>query len=374
MTSPPVLHVLEALEGGTARHLVDLVAQVDTVEHHVAIPERRSSGFTDLAAAGRIAEAGGTIHHVPMTRSPVTVVNAKAVRVVRRLIHRVRPVVVHAHSSIGGAVGRVAAKGLAPAIYTPHGLHPSRAAMYAERQLGCRFSDRVVAVSRSEAAEIAARRLARPDQLVTIPNGVAPISPVGAPSLRDALGLPGDAFIVGTVGRMVAQKAPEVFVAAMQLVVSRHPGVHAVYIGTGPEQGRFTAAVAAAGQPGRFHHIDQLDRAEQAIAQFDLFVLTSRYEGGAYAPLEAMRAGVPVVLTDTTGNRDCVHDQVSGRLVPPDDPLAIAEAIDSLIVDRAHAASLAAAAARRVEDLFSLGAMTESYRQLYDEVSRLRHL
>jgi glycosyltransferase involved in cell wall biosynthesis len=104
--------------------------------------------------------------------------------------------------------------------------------------------------------------------------------------------------------------------------------------------------------------------------QLDLFVLPSRYEAGPYAPLEAMRAGVAVVLTDVVGNRDAVVDGESGVLVPPDDPETLAGAITRLLADDGLRRRLAEAGERRVRDRFDVRAQAERTLALYRELAR----
>src|SRR5438105_1558639 len=121
-----VLHVLEAIETGVARHLRNLVRNVDA-EHTVVLPSGRVGGTTDTAAFGEMEAAGARLERVEMRRSPVSPVTLAAVPRIRRIIRAIRPDVVHGHSAIGGAVARLAATGTGAArVYTPHGLHPAR--------------------------------------------------------------------------------------------------------------------------------------------------------------------------------------------------------------------------------------------------------
>jgi hypothetical protein len=148
--SMKVLHVLEAVEGGTIRHLTYVAGYVNA-EHHVVVPPERIGGLTDTTAFAAMESAGATLHFVPMRRSPTHPSNTAAILRLRRLIARNRPDVVHGHSSIGGALARVAATGSgAGRVYTPNGLLPSRGAMTLERTLG-RVTDVLIASSRSEA-------------------------------------------------------------------------------------------------------------------------------------------------------------------------------------------------------------------------------
>src|SRR5207253_2530716 len=102
----------------------------------------------------------------------------------------------------------------------------------------------------------------------------------------------------------------------------------------GPRQRQLDREVGWTGLGSRFHQIAFLANVSASLGQLDVFVLASRFEGGPYAPLEAMRAGTPVVLSDVVGNRDVVEHRRSGLLVPPADAEALATAIAELLSDR----------------------------------------
>ena len=351
-----VLHVLEALEGGTARHVTDLVRHVGSVTHHVAVPPRRVGGMTDTLAVPEMEAAGATVHRFDMRRMPLSPKNAASLVGLRRLVGRVRPDIVHGHSAIGGALARLAvADGRARRVYTPNGLHPSIVAMNVERGLGA-LTDRWIAVSASEAAVAAARGIASPERTVTIPNGIALATGDGdlegdsdgarpPVDIRHLLGLPGGGPVIGFVGRLVAQKAPEIVIETAALVRRHRPDVTTVVIGSGPRDDAVRALVRERGLTGSVHLIPYLPRAALVMDQFDVFLLPSLYEGCPYTVLEAMRAGTPVVLSDAVGNRDLVVDGVTGRLVRQGHPEETAAALME-VVDDPDAALRRAEAAR----------------------------
>jgi glycosyltransferase involved in cell wall biosynthesis len=96
-----------------------------------------------------------------------------------------------------------------------------------------------------------------------------------------------------------------------------------------------------------------------------VFVLSSRYEGGPYAPLEAMRAGTPVVVTDVVGSRDTVVDGESGLVVAPDDPAALAAAVTRVLADRCLAERLAAGGRDRLAARYDVRLMADRLALLY---------
>jgi glycosyltransferase involved in cell wall biosynthesis len=369
--------VLEAVAGGTLRHLLDIVHTVRDVEHHVVLPPdhapEEDGGSAIAMAAAQLAEAGATLHWVEMRRNPVHPKNATGVLRLRRLVHRLQPSLVHGHSSVGGAFARAAVWGTSvPDIYTPNGVAKSRPILMVEKVLAHRTS-RFVAVSASEGERALSLGLTSPERLVVIPNGIdlAPRAPERF-DLRKELQLHTDVPLVGTVSRLTHQKAPEDFVSICAEVGRTQPDVHFVLIGAGQLQPKIDQAVARAGLADRFHQIDFLPRASVAIEQMDVFVLASLFEGAAYTPLEAMLAGVPVVLSDVTGNMDTVEDGVSGRLLPFGDTGAMAEAVVALLGDAEARAALVEGARQRVQSHFDRRTMGARLDALYREIA-LQH-
>jgi glycosyltransferase involved in cell wall biosynthesis len=193
-------------------------------------------------------------------------------------------------------------------------------ALRVERLLG-RWTERLIAVSDSEADLAVRLRLIAPERVSVIPNGIELDSSQGvAVDLRDRLGLAKSTPLVGSVARLVPQKAPEVFVQACAVVARHLPDVEFVLIGAGPQQDLVDAEVERADLGERWHQIRVLPDAGRVLGQLSAFVLLSRFEGCPYTPLEAMRAGTPVVLSRVVGSRDIVEDRVSGLTVAPEDP------------------------------------------------------
>lgn len=358
------MHVIEAVEGGTIRYVADLVRAVDEMEHVVVAPAHRSSGVTDDGALASIASRARVIA-LGMTRNPATLTNLRAAIALRRLVERERPDVVHAHSTIAGLLARARPLPV-PVVYTPNGVQTSVVARAGERILGPRAAA-VVAVSVGEASVVKRARLAPSDRVVVIPNGIeaALASPSPALDLRSHLNLASSTLLVGTVLRLVRQKAPGVFVEAAASVLQNDPEAHAVLIGDGPL--RRSVERTAQGMPHRerLHLLGHVPQAASLLAQLDVFVLASRFEGMPYALLEAMAAGCAVVATDVTGSNDAVEDGRSGLLVLPDDAPALAAAITDLLRDPTKRGLLGEAARKRVAEEFSLDRMAAAHDDLY---------
>jgi glycosyltransferase involved in cell wall biosynthesis len=372
-----VLHVLEALEGGTSRHVVDVVRHTPDVVHEVAIPKRRVGWVTDETAADQMMAAGAHLHRIEMRRSPANGRNAAALPALRRVITTIKPDIVHGHSSVGGALARLAAWDLpVPSVYTPNGLGTSTPIVLAERLLA-RRTKRFVAVSASEGDLAVRLGIVAADRLAIIPNGIDPTEPPpAAPDLRSRLGLEPSVPLVGSVARLVPQKAPLDYVKTCALVARESAAAHFVLIGSGPLVSAVYKEILRLGLTRRFHQLAVLPEAAAALGDLDVLVSTSTFEGGPYAPIEAMRAGTPVVLSDVVGNRDAVEHCTSGLLVSQGDLDGFATAILTLLRDDDLRARLGAAGRARVDrrfDVATMGrALTGVYRDLTTEHDRSR--
>jgi glycosyltransferase involved in cell wall biosynthesis len=154
-------------------------------------------------------------------------------------------------------------------------------------------------------------------------------------------------------------------------VAAAFPDARFVLVGEGPLARLVAAEIADAGIDGRMLHLRGVHGAPTLMTQFDVFVLASRYEGGPYAPLEAMRSGSPVVVTDVTGSRDTVEDGRSGLVVPPDDPDALAAAMGRLLANPDLRARLAEGGRARLARRFDVRVMADSLGNLYQTLTSL---
>lgn len=295
-----ILLVIEPSGGGSGRHVIDLAQALIEGGHAVSLaysPLRAEPRFESEAAALPLRH----LEPLPMRRA-VGPWDIASLFALRRLIARLGPFdVVHGHSAKAGALARLAAPASSARVYTPHALasqNPLRLGVtpygLIETLLAKWVCDAVIAVS-GEEADHARRRGFPVERLHTIPNGLSPGEPIDRLAARRAMGLNDRTLAVGFVGRLCPQKDPVRFAQALRLAHARDRRIVGLVIG----EGELSRAVRAAGGPA-IRLLGALD-ARALMAGFDLFVMTSRYEGFAYAMLEAAAAGLPILTTEVGG-------------------------------------------------------------------------
>jgi glycosyltransferase involved in cell wall biosynthesis len=206
-----------------------------------------------------------------------------------------------------------------------------------------RLADRVL-VNAPEIRDALARHAAIPAaKLDVVVNGVdlpkwpprwLPEARARGREFREAWGIAPDAPLLVNVGNLTQQKDQANLIAACEILRPRVPDLRAVILGSGMlhdrlaediSNRRLNDTVTLAG-----FHAD----VAPALAAADLFVLSSENEGMAWVLMEAAASGLPTVTTDVSGARFCVEDGVTGRVVPPAHPAALAAAIGELLQDQ----------------------------------------
>ncbi len=393
-----VATVITRLEGGAGMLALRGARAMDSGAFQQTIITGSGNGLVRAAA-----EAGLEVLLEPALRAPISP-RSDVVALFRlySLFRERRFDVVHTHCAKAGAVGRLAAHraGIARVVHTFHGFpfHEFQSAarrrcyVSIERRLG-RITDVALCVGSGVAVEAIRRGLVAPERIRTIgvtvdgAGGVSGLSgvsgldgvngrdgagafatststptPQARQRARRALGLPADATVVGAVGRLTYQKAPEHFLAALQAL--RRRNVVGVWIGSGELSGRvrrLASAMPAVRVVLAGERSDVLD----LLPAFDVFALPSRYEGLPTAVVEAMVCGIPVVATAVNAVADVVMPGETGLLVPPDRPDLLADAIRHLLDSPETATRLAAAARSHIGARYSVAALRDALAAAY---------
>ncbi len=209
------------------------------------------------------------------------------------------------------------------------------------------------------------------EKFVIIPNGIRPYEASGKltrAQLLDEFGLPADAKLMGSVGRLWPQKRTKDLIWAAELLKSARDDTHLLLIGDGPQLDallRFRNEVHIA---DRVHFLGEREDVRELLPLLDCFWLASGYEGQSNAIMEAMSAGVPVVASDIPGNRDLVVPDQTGYLVPLGDSAEMARKTQLIIDDAERAARFGEAAQTRMLKEFSIEKMVQRHAELYRDL------
>lgn len=196
-----------------------------------------------------------------------------------------------------------------------------------------------------------------------IDPGTRPTSAQRA-AARVALGLPHDAFVVGTAGRLDPVKNLTALLQVQQILRGTVKRAFAVIIGDGPERAALAAAAAELGVTDSVIFTGYRSDVRSLLPAFDVYVNCSAYEGVSLTILEAMAAALPVVATPVGGNPEVVIDQETGYVIPSR-PRSIAETVTHLAFDGRRRRTMGDAARWRVIRHFSIARMVDEYAALY---------
>jgi predicted dehydrogenase/glycosyltransferase involved in cell wall biosynthesis/NADPH:quinone reductase-like Zn-dependent oxidoreductase len=273
----------------------------------------------------------------------------------------------HIHAGIGWEGHEIAAAGAAsgiPVIRTEHLPYlltdPDQQAQY-RRETQALAHHIVVSEASRKSYEVHIPS----DRLTVIRNGIFPLAPADA-TLKQALGL-GGRIVLLTVARFTPQKDHATLLRALPNIVSSHPDVILLLVGTGEEQGAMEALADQLGLGDHVRFLGHRSDVPDLMAVADLFVLPSLFEGLPLAVLEAMSLGVPVVATRIGGTVEAVGDD-HAFLAEPGSAASLATVISEALLEPVRRQAASAAGRERFELEFSAERMAAQTGALYDRV------
>jgi glycosyltransferase involved in cell wall biosynthesis len=363
-----VLHIMASgARGGGADHLKGL------------LPELAALGLECRAAVGEDGPTLDELEGLGIETDPVRLMGGRfhprgAIEVAR-VVRAWKPDLVHCHGTraafFSAWVGTLAPPLLPPLLYTVHGLSYRKEMGRLRTTLfqlveawASQAAQAVISVSQTDLKDMLQRGLLERRRAFHLPNAVVAERFAGGDrqAARRKLGLPTDAAVVGTVSRLVPQKAVDDLLRAAAAV----PDLFLVVVGEGPERPALECLIAELGIGERVRLLGSRGDVPELLPALDIFALSSRWEGEPIALLEAMAAGLPCVATATEGAVEILQDSGAGLLTPVGDPGDLAEALKVLArdPDRRQAMSRAARqavaertyarSARRLAEIYAL--------------------
>lgn len=340
-----ILHTEAATSFGGQEFCIykEMVAMRDR-GHHLELVCQPGAELGD-----RLSQEGFTVHRIVMD-GPGNFL--RGVAFVRGLLRRERFDVLNTHSRRDTVLAALGARlaGTPLIVRTRHLAKPINS-LYAYTWL----AHRVIAVSRYVRKQLLDGG-ARPESVATIHSPVVLPQVREDACLRQELGLPRDALVVGCVAVMRAEKGHGDLIDAFEQISARFPTAHLVLVGDGmPLFEQLQAKVAALGLARRVHFTGRRHDIGNVLMAFDVFALATHREALGTVFIEAAAMGLPVIGTDVGGVPETMQAGVTGLLVPPRDPAALAAALASLLADPALRRQMGDAGRERIrgEGLFS---------------------
>jgi len=286
----------------------------------------------------------------------------------RRFIRECRADVVNTHSGRDTQLAGMAARTLArrPRIVRTRHL----ALPITSRFTYSVLPDHVVTVSAHVARTLVAAGVAA-ERVTAVPTGIdlsRYTTTPGSGTLRAELGLPADAPLVGTVAILRRKKGHAELLEAIPAVLARFPDAHFVFAGDGPQRENLERRIAELGLGGCVHLLGLRRDVVNVLASLDLFVMPTHQEALGTAFVEAGAMGLAAIGSNVDGVPEIVGAGETGKLVPVNDPPALARAIVELLDDAAMRQRMGAAARHKVATHFSREAMVAGMVDVYRAV------
>jgi glycosyltransferase involved in cell wall biosynthesis len=191
----------------------------------------------------------------------------------------------------------------------------------------------------------------RPDRIVKVPSGVnfqryANVHPLP----REDMGVPNDSIVIGQVAALAPHKDQKTFLSAIKVLSLKNPRIRAILVGNGPLESELKRQATSLGIDTIVQFVGFKEGALNWLKSFDLFCLSSKEEGLGTSIIDAMALGVPVVATRAGGIPELVEDGVTGYLAAPQDPAALAIALEKAINDQAGQSAIVRRAVERAHE------------------------
>ncbi|HEX9743261.1 MAG TPA: glycosyltransferase family 4 protein [Nitrospiraceae bacterium] len=373
-----VCHIITKLElGGAQRNTLFTVSHLDPARFRSMLVTGEPGLLDDEARK----LAGVEFHQIPsLVRAVRPLSDLRALLALAWLLRRMKPAIVHTHSSKAGILGRMAAwlAGVPVIIHSIHGFGftryqsvPVRRMLIALECVAARITTRFFAVSDANRQLGVELGLFPDHRCVVIRSGVdvAAIRKLGVDTTakKAELGLEPGRPVVGMVAPMKPQKAPLDFVRMAAKVAAKKPETQFLFVGDGELRGAMEAEIVRCELTKSFRLTGWRRDVPAIMRCLDVFVLTSLWEGLPRVYLEALASGVPVVGTRVDGAAEVVRDGINGYLFAPGDVQGMAERVLSLLANP----TLAADMGRRGESLpaeFDIHDMVRRQEQEYERL------
>ena len=363
-----IMHIAQSA-GGVDKYIQMLVSNTDrdNIDNILVC----SFDFNKENYEGKVT----AFEQVDMIREINPVSDLKAILNVRKLIKKYKPDYVYMHSSKAGAIGRVANIGLKnKVLYNPHGwafnmeCSSKKKTIYRsiERILAS-LTDTIVAISNAEKKSALDNKICNENKIEVIFNGIdiKRYDEKKYSLTRKDLGIPEDAYVIGSVGRLSKQKAPDVFVRAAKQIKEEIPEAFFLWVGDGEDRSEIEKLIKELNLEDSFIIVGWINDAMEYIRLFDQAMLLSRWEGFGLVLAEYMMANKPIIATRVDAIPDLITDMSNGILVDVDNAERAYEASLKIYNDIKLSKRIAEKGNEVVREKFDIKRVVEQHNKLW---------
>lgn len=373
-----VVHIITMLElGGAQQNTLYTVQNLDRARWEPILISGPGGTLDEEAKT----EGSAPVYFVPtLVRNIHPILDAAAFFHILYLLIRLRPEIVHTHSSKAGILGRFAAAlaGVPVILHTFHGFgfhdfqHPFLKSIFVFLEsLAARISTRLIVVSSENTQKGLAHGVGKPSQYRVVHSGIAIAkfseARVDREQKKIELGIPVKNRVVAMVACLKPQKAPLDFIGIARRLAPEFEDVSFLLIGDGELRNKIEYNIREYRLGGKIKLPGWRRDMPQIYPIVDILVLTSLWEGLPRAFPEAMAAAVPIVATNVDGAREIIRDGVNGYLAGPRDVEALARRVRELLRDPALAHRMGQAGREALGKDFDIDVMVQKLDDLYQK-------
>ena len=368
-----ILFILEATSGGTQKHVFDIARKIDKSEFKIDLvySTKRNKNFALLSK-----DIFNNTYGLPISRTG-SLSDIRNVLKIKKWINQNNYDIVHCHSTKAGFVGRIAAylSKHPNVVYSPHGFMfcdtriKLRRLLYLnlEKYLGY-ITNKIIAVSGSERDLALQHKIVPNEKIITLYNSIDPVDyddHIYVNRVEEKLNEKNEDIILGTVGRLYYQKDPVTLIKSFKIINNHFPNTKLVFVGDGPLLNRCQRLINELKLQDRVQLVGFQKNSKKYYKSFDIFVLSSHYEGLPYSLLEAMIMGIPCVGTDVVGIKDLIIHGKTGYLVNEEDHVGIAKSVISLLENPSLLSTFSNNAKNMTQTNFNFNEGIKEYEEFY---------
>ncbi len=370
-----VMHIVECA-GGVDRYLKGFLKYLDHSRFENILVCSQNYRKEEFTAYTDFIEQIHMVHNISFGE------DRKTVGALRKLIKQYMPDIVYAHSSKAGALTRLANMGIDnQCVYNPHGwafnmqVSKKKKLFYqiTEKILSV-FCERIVCISLFEKQSALTHNICKEQKLKVVFNGIDIIAIESKERqccvTRESLHIDKDAFVVGMVGRLSQQKAPDIFIRMAHYIMKTIPNAYFLMVGDGEMENEVRAYAEENGFADRLYITGWVDNPTDYIELFDVATLLSRWEGFGLVIPEYMICEKPVVATEVDAIPNIIQNGVNGMLVPVDDWQKAGQVVTELCHDRTKYDRLAQQGRTDVYQKYDIRRVAREHEQIFEELMK----